>query len=121
MKKNRRVRYYNKWRCDSLADYGSSLSPADRAWLDKFEREYYCGENHGIHPDEYRNELYTQNNIAARDIVTVTGDAVTTQTKIINRAYATSKTPSLLSRWYHPSDYAPRVQDPQGEEGEVTC
>lgn len=103
MTTKRRVRWYNKWRCDS--DYKNQLSPEDAAWLDTFEREFYCGERLGLHPEEYRKDLHDATNAAARDIVTASSKDIGSQLKLVNNKFSESKDPSKISRWYHPTEY----------------
>lgn len=103
--KKRACRFYNQWRMESLHTYGAQLSAAEREWLDKFEREYYCGEWHELHSEEYRKELYQQNNAAARDIVTASSRDVEKQLKLVDDFLNRAKDPEKVTRYYHPNDY----------------
>lgn len=115
----KRVRYYNSWRCDSSSDYGKSLSSADKEWLDKFEREYYCGESLGLHSRELRKDLHKSINVASRDLMTASSKNVEKQIGVITRNYLNSKNPSEITRWYFPSDWQKSsMVEPPEETGE---
>ncbi len=64
------------WKADS--DYISKLSPADKAWLTKFESEYYNGyvcktDKSALHKtDELRKDCYTRANECRRDSYAIT-------------------------------------------------
>lgn len=98
----KRTRFYNQWRRDQ--DYRERLSPEEKAWLDKFDDEYYradFGEDplHGT--PELRNDVYARQNAAARDVVTATGDQVLESLAKIGAV----ERPSLRPRFYSPTDY----------------
>jgi hypothetical protein len=104
-KKKRKVRHYNAWRMESSFSYGHTLPSEARRWLFMFEGEYYCGEDHGIHPADLKTELYRAQNAANRDLMTASIHKVREQVQKIEQSISKSKHPEEVSRWYHPSDY----------------
>lgn len=108
MAAKRKTRFYARWRIDQ--DYLRRLSPQDRAWIERFNDEYYraeFGEDPLHPPGEKRREIYDAQNVAARDLVTASSvdvsEAITTT--VAERA-------SLRARFYTPGDY--RMFTPPG-------
>jgi hypothetical protein len=98
----RNTRHHSRWRIDQ--DYRHKLSDDDRAWLDRFNGEYYRAEFDGapLHGDGQRREIYSAQNAAARDVVTVPGEVVLDQVRRIEQVTR----PNIRPRYYAPSDYA---------------
>jgi hypothetical protein len=72
--KRKKTRQHNRGRCDSSKDYGHKLSPADRAWLERFEDEYYRlqfdrDESKQLHNLEQRRQIYRADHAARRDVL----------------------------------------------------
>lgn len=99
--KSKRTRFHARWRIDQ--DYLAKLAPEDRAWVEKFNDEYYRADFKGepLHPPgELRRDVYAAQNAAARDIVTAAKDEVikAVTSKVANR-------PSLRVRFCMAEDY----------------
>ncbi len=96
----RKTRFHARWRTD--ADYRRRLTAKDRAWLKKFEDEFYRAEfgEEPIHTSSaHREEIYDRQNAGARDLVTASSDDVA---EALGRTF---DRPSLQVRHYQPGDY----------------
>ena len=82
-------------------DYWKKLDPQSSEWLERFCREFYLTEfgETPIHSPEQITELYRANNSSIYDLVTATGESVTTQLTTQSRS-------SKLNMYYNPDDYA---------------
>lgn len=102
MAPRKKTRSYSRYKLDE--DYLSKLSTADRAWLEKFNDEYYRGDFGAdpLHPrGEARREIYRRHNEARRDVLTRRAADI-----LESAARVVAPRPSLLPRYYSPADYA---------------
>ncbi len=67
MTKLKQKRPTHKWAIDQ--DYWDKLNEEERAWLLKFNNEYYKGKvgTSPIHPEHLRHDCYNRNNAMQRD------------------------------------------------------
>lgn len=95
----KKTRFHSRWRVDQ--DYVQKLSPAERAWLDRFNDEYYRAEfaEKPLHPEVRRGEIFSAQNAAERDLVTAPTTKVTAATT------SPVTRPCLRVRFYQAEDY----------------
>jgi hypothetical protein len=93
-----------KWALDY--DYLAKLSTEQRAWLEKFNDEYYRCEVSS--ETKNTNAIYAANNASERDIRTTVPAKVAEKRKNIWKYH-----PSLKVRFYHESDYATVSKNPE--------
>lgn len=96
----KKTRWHSRWRADS--DYKKKLPKAARAWLEKFESEYYRAEfkEEPLHGLSARREIFAAQNAAARDVVTAPPD------ELARAAERRTVAPNHRDRHYQPGDYA---------------
>jgi hypothetical protein len=70
--RNRAFKPSRRWAVDNL-DYARTLPPEEKAWLEKFNREFYDGDFRGVDPlhasDDLRRSCYSAQNAAYRDVM----------------------------------------------------
>lgn len=86
--KRRAFRPGRQWAVDNVGSggYAHTLGPAERAWLERFNREYYDADNKALRSgqalhatDALRRDCYARQNCSHRDVyargmVTLAGD-----------------------------------------------
>lgn len=95
-----RTRHYLRWRLDQ--DYRARLSPEDRAYLERFDAEYYRAEFKGdqLHATpELRLDCYRRLNAAKVDAVTQGDDTLEAALRPVRRIQGQRR------RYYDPTDY----------------
>lgn len=94
-------------------DYKSKLTPEERAWLLKFNDEYYDGSNlnkpDSLHSKEHSKSIYDSINSRNRDILNIGEEAFAESREPISENYPTN----IVSLTYAPSDYLSSDNDPE--------
>lgn len=98
----KKTRFHSRWKIDH--DYVDRLNEHARAWLEKFDDEFYRAEfsSHPLHRPEHIREIYDAQNAAARDLVTANPDVIAARLRK-NRG---KLRPSHAGRYYQMEDYA---------------
>ena len=108
--KRQKTRQHTRWRLAGK-DYQHKLSPAEAAWLQKFEDEYHRCEfgPDPLHTPEQRRELYAQRNSAERDLATSHRDQVAAARK-------PTQSNDRHTRYYGPEDYQQDSVSPEKKD-----